>query len=164
MRFLIITLLLCSSAFIYGQQPPPDGGLGSPGPKPPNDLMCRVFFPPELVMRNQKAIDLTSEQQTAIRSEMQKSLPHFTELQWELSAEEEALAKLLKASQPDEAQVLTQLDKLLAVEVNLKKVQLGMMLRIRNLLTTDQQEKLRQLKRDDRPGGDQRPPPRDDRP
>ena len=163
MRYLIITLILCSSAFLNGQQPPPDGGMG-PGPKPPNDLMGRVFFPPELVMRNQMAIDLTSEQQSAIRSEMQKSLPHFTELQWELSAEEEALGKLLKASKPDETQVLTQLDKLLAVEVNLKKVQLGMMLRIKNLLTSDQQEKLRQLKREDRPGGDQRPPPRDDRP
>jgi Spy/CpxP family protein refolding chaperone len=163
MKYLIIILILCSSTINYGQQPPPDGGMGS-GPKPPNDLMCRVFFPPELVMRNQLAIDLTSEQQTAIRSEMQKSLPHFTELQWELSAEEESLAKLLKVSKPDETQVLAQLDKLLAVEVNLKKVQLGMMLRIRNLLTPDQQEKLRQLKREDRPGGDQRPPPRDDRP
>ena len=112
MRYLIITLLLCSAPFIHAQQPPPDGGMG-PGPKPPNDLMGRVFFPPELVMRNQRAIDLTSEQQTSIRAEMQKSLPRFTELQWELSAEEESLAKLLKSSKPDETQVLTQLDKLL---------------------------------------------------
>ncbi len=97
------------------------------------------FFPGDLVMRNQKAISLTAEQQTAIRTEMQKTMSRFTELKWQQSAEEETMDALVKADHPDEKQVLAQLDKLLSIEDEMKRLHLGTMVRIKNILTTEQQ-------------------------
>jgi Spy/CpxP family protein refolding chaperone len=123
--------------------------------------MNRSFFPPELVMRNQKAINLTPEQQSAIRSEMSQTTSRFNDLQWQLSAEEEALDSLVRGDVQDEKQILAQFDKLLLVEAELKRTQLSMLVRIKALLTPEQQQKLGELKKQG-PSGDpeHRPPPR----
>ncbi|MEN9469121.1 MAG: hypothetical protein RL630_854 [Verrucomicrobiota bacterium] len=116
----------------------------------------REFFPPELVMRNQRAIGLTSSQQTAIREEMVRAMPRFTELQWQISAEEETLSNLVKSGSAGEKEIIAQFEKLLAVEAQIKRLQLENLLKIRSILTPDQQESLKALKRLNRPG-----PPRE---
>jgi len=153
--------LVVAAATAWAQPQPPEGGpaqpprppMGAPGmdaraaraPRP--DPMEENFFPPEMVMRNQKAISLTPDQQTAIRLEMQKMVSQFTDLQWKLSAEEETLATLLKAERPDEKQVLAQLDAVLAIENGIKRSHLAALVRIKNALTADQQAKLTELKK-----------------
>jgi Spy/CpxP family protein refolding chaperone len=110
-----------------------------------------------MVMRNQKAIGLTADQQNAIRGEMQKTVSQFTDLQWQQSAEEETMQELAKADHPDEAKILAQLDKLTTIENTMKRTQLSLMVRVKNLLTPDQQQKLRALEKETRgrpgPGG-----------
>jgi Spy/CpxP family protein refolding chaperone len=128
---------------------PPGQGPGRPG-GPGGDPMMENFFPPEMVMRNQKAIALTTEQQAAIRSEMQKSIAQFTDLRWQQSAEEEAMAALVKQEHPDEKQVLAQLDKLLKIESEVKRLNLASMIRIKNILTPEQQAKLREMQKERR--------------
>jgi Spy/CpxP family protein refolding chaperone len=165
-KTLFILLLVCiSTAYAQQPPPPPDGPMG-PGPRPPGgDKIGRAFFPPELVMRNQKAINLTADQQNAIREEMSRAMPRFTDLQWQLSAEEEALELLIRADGPDEKQILAQFDKLMLVESELKRVQFGMLVRIKSILTPQQQQKLREIKKQGRPedfgrrgpGGDDAP-------
>lgn len=165
MKNHILFLLIVTSSMAWSQMPPMDSkGPGSGGPRPPGgDTMGKAFFPPELVMRNQKAINLSPDQQNNIRSEMQKTMPRFTELQWQLSAEEEALNSILQNEKPDEKAVIAQFEKLLAVETEMKRLQFALMLRIKNLLTQDQQNQLRELKRADRQNNPGRqPPPRDD--
>ena len=98
-------------------------------------------------MRNQKAINLTADQQKAIKTEMQKSMSRFTELQWQQSAEEETMAGLMKQDHPDEKKVLSQLDKLLDIENEIKRLHLTSMIRIKNILTPEQQSKLREMKK-----------------
>ncbi len=169
MKILQLALLVIFGSQAWAQQPPPrDGRGGCPqeGPPPPvsgpgGGIKSESLFPPELVMRNQRAINLTPEQQGAIRSELQKTLPRFTDLQWQLSSEEEALDALLKLSRPDEKNALTQLDKVLAIENEMKRLQLGMMLNIKSVLTIEQQNSLRELrKQGPRKGGaGQQPPP-----
>jgi hypothetical protein len=115
MKLPLIVLFVIIGSQAWSQQPPPppppqDGPRplsGSPG----SGIKSESLFSPELVMRNQKAIDLTVDQQAAIRAEMVKSLPRFTDLQWQLSLEEETLDALLKLTRPDEKNVLLQLDK-----------------------------------------------------
>ena len=133
-----------------------------PDPRPPGgDKIGRAFFPPELVMRNQKAINLTPDQQSTIREEMRKAMPRFTELQWQLSAEEETLESLVRTDAPDEKQILAQFDKLMLVESELKRVRFALLVRLRAILTPEQQKKLEEVKKHDRPGDSgQRPPPR----
>lgn len=112
-------------------------------------------------MRNQKAINLTPDQQSTIREEMRKAMPRFTELQWQLSAEEETLESLVRADAPDEKQILAQFDKLMLVESELKRVRFALLVRLRAILTPEQQKKLEEVKKHDRPGDSgQRPPPR----
>ena len=136
------------------QQPPPggdngrmQGGMMQQAGPPRGDPLMENFFPPELVMRHQKEIGLTADQQKAIRAEMLKTAPKFMELQWQQSEEEEAMQALVKEGHPDEKAVLAQLDKLMSVENELKRVQLGNLVRIKNILTPEQQAKLTELKK-----------------
>lgn len=105
------------------------------------------FFPPEMLMRAQQAIGLTDDQRDAIRKEMQESVGKFTEFQWQQSAENEKLAALSKADAADEEKILAQLDALLKVENEMKRLQARTMIRVRNVLTPEQRTKLREMRR-----------------
>jgi Spy/CpxP family protein refolding chaperone len=161
MKLPLIVLFVIIGSQAWSQQPPPP----QDGPRPlsgsqGSGIKSESLFPPELVMRNQKVIDLTLDQQAAIRAEMVKTLPRFTDLQWQLSSEEETLDSLLKLSRPDEKNVLQQLDKVLAIENEMKHLQLGMMLKIKLILSPDQQNSLRELRRQGQRKGMPPPPPR----
>ena len=167
MKYLIVSFFLTCVCMAKAQQPPPppDGPMGSDSRPPGGDKIGRVFFPPELVMRNQKTISLTPDQQTVIRELMRQAMPRFTELQWQLSAEEETLESLVRADSPDEKQILAQFDKLMLVESELKRVRFALLVRLKALLTGPQQQKLEELKRRQRPDEvERRPPPRDGEP
>jgi len=150
--YALTCLLAIASTASWAQQPPP-GGPGGPGGQHRGapDLMADNFFPPELIMQNQKALNLTADQQTDIRSEMQKTMAKFTDLQWQQSAESETLEGLLKQERVDEKQALAQLDKLLTIESDVKRLHFGAMVRIKNILTANQQAQLRELKKQARP-------------
>ena len=164
MKYPILSLFVICISIANAQQPPPPPPPDSPmgqDPRPPGgDKIGRAFFPPELVMRNQKAINLTPDQQSLIREQMRQAMPRFTELQWQLSAEEETLASLVCANSPDEKQILAQFDKLMLVESELKRVRFALLVRMRGLLTPQQQQKLEALKSQQRPNeAEHRPPP-----
>ena len=153
--YVVTGWLVIASIASRAQQPGPNGAGGPGGPSAQHrgapEMMAENFFPPELIMQNQKALNLTPDQQTAIRTEMQKTMAKFTDLQWQESAEGEALQALLKSERVDEKQALAQLDKLLAVEGDVKRLHFGTMVRVKNLLTTEQQAQLRELKKSSRP-------------
>ncbi len=147
-RLYAVLAVLAVAAVSWSQpQPPPGGALMVRTGPPRGDAMMENFFPPELVMRHQKEIALTADQQSAIRAEMRETMGKFADLQWQQSTEEETLQTLVKQDRPDEKEVLAQLDKLLAVENDLKRTQLGMLVRIKNILTPEQQAKLTELKK-----------------
>ena len=148
--YVFTCLLTAASVASWAQQPGPGGPSGSQRRGAP-DLMVENFFPPELIMQNQKALNLTTEQQTAIREEMQKTMAKFTDLQWQQSAESEVLDGLLKQERVDEKLAVAQLDKLLAIESEVKRLHFGTVVRMKNILTTDQKTQLRELKKQSRP-------------
>jgi len=108
--------------------------------------MAENLFPPELVMAHQKAIDLSDAQRASIRAELLKAQTRFTELQWQLQDAMEGLVSLLKQSSVDEAQVMSQLDKVLTSEREIKRTQISLLVRIKNKLTPDQQAYLQKQK------------------
>src|SRR5437773_11514440 len=79
---------------------------------------------------------------TRIMAEAQAKL---VELQWKFEAAGQALTKMLEKDTVDEEAALAQWDQLSAVEQQIKKAHLGLLLRIKNQLTPSQQEKLRAL-------------------
>jgi Spy/CpxP family protein refolding chaperone len=121
--------------------------LAAQPPQPPGpDPLTENLYPPELVMAHQKAIDLSDAQKAYIRGELLKAQTRFTELQWQLQDSMEALVSLLKQSPADEAQVMSQLDKVLTSEREIKRTQIGLLVRIKNKLTPDQQAQLQRLR------------------
>jgi Spy/CpxP family protein refolding chaperone len=120
----------------------PLGAQQPPGADPLSDLM----FPPELVMARQHAIGLSDAQKTYLRAEILKAQTRFTELQWQLQDAMEGLIGLLKQTKADEAQVEAQLDKVLAAEREIKRAQIGLLVRIKNDLTEEQQHRLQALR------------------
>jgi Spy/CpxP family protein refolding chaperone len=110
-----------------------------------DDPFAKAFFPPELVMQNQQAINLTEMQQKSLIKEIQNAQTEFMSLQWDLQKETEKLKSLVEKDHPVEAAVTEELGQLLAIENKIKKRQISLMVRIKDLLTSEQQVKLRQL-------------------
>lgn len=114
--------------------------------QPGRDPVAENLFPPELVMANQKAIGLDDAQRNYMRAEVVKAQTRFTELQWQLQDAMEALVTLLKQASVNEPDALSQLDKVLASEREIKRTQIALLLRIKNKLTPEQQERLKKLR------------------
>ena len=68
-------------------------------------------------------------------------------MQWDMQSESEKLVQLLKARPVDENAVLAQVDQVLNREREIKKAQISLLVRIKNLLTDGQQNKLMELRR-----------------
>ena len=143
MRLSIIVLAFAlSTATLAAQGPPPGQRAPSGGP----DDWGRNFFPPELVMQHQSEIGLQDSQRTALTSAIQQAQSKFMDVQWKLSAEGEKMGRLLQGAQVDEAQVLEEVDRILALEREIKRGQIALMVRIKNTLTPAQQAKLADIR------------------
>ncbi len=161
-KSIMVAIVAVVSATSWAQfQGPPEGGAGgefkNKGGMPPSVGMAPPmeqrggglrddFFPPKLIMQNQQSIGLADEQKTAIREVMKKSVSEFTDLQWQESSEQEAMSSMLKGDKIDETKTLEQLDKLLAIENQIKKLHMGTMIKVLNTLTPEQKTKLKSLK------------------
>jgi len=117
------------------------------GQKPGSDPLGDNLFPPELVMAHQQEIGLTEEQREYLKVESRKAQLRFTELQWQLLDESEKLAALVKQEHVDEQQTLATLDKILDVEREIERLQISLVVRIKNKLTSEQQARLMDIKR-----------------
>ena len=131
------------------QQPPPRGDRQKPPPPP--DPLGDSIFPPEMIMQHQRELALTDEQKTFMRGEMQRTTTRFLELQWQLQDQMEALHDTVKSNTINEQLALSQLDKVLESEREIKRLHMEMNIRIKNKLTPDQQMKLQTIRQNNRP-------------
>ena len=136
---LSLVLLLCG-AMSWGQGP-------QPHPQPGDDPMAQSLFPPELVMRYRQEINLDEGQSKAIKEAIQKAQSKFLDMQWDMQSEAQKLVQLLNARPVDENAVLAQVDQVLNRERDIKKAQISLLVRIKNMLREDQQDKLMELRR-----------------
>jgi Spy/CpxP family protein refolding chaperone len=145
----VVTIILASCAFVSAQQPRPADGpsqqMQPRMPPPPPDL-ADAMFPPEMIMQHARELNLTPEQKTFMRDEIQKTTTRFNDLQWQLQDAMEALHETMKANQVNEQQALAQLGKVLDAEREIKTLHMGMAIRIKNKLTPDQQMKLQTMR------------------
>ncbi len=118
----------------------------SPAPSREADPITRYLYAPELVIAHQEAIGLTGPQRMAIQVLAATSGSQVTQANWKLSTGTEKLAKMLAGPVVSEAAVLQQIDEVLALEREVKRAQLSMLVHVKNQLTAAQQEKLDKLK------------------
>ena len=158
MRALSIVLIAVLAAILFittvvAQQPTPAPGPG-PGnlpnhPQPPNpDPLAQLMFPPDMILNHARELNLTDEQKTFMRTEVQKTTAMFQELQWKLQDQMESLHETMKSPTVNEQQALAQLDKVLDLEREIKHLHFGLAVRLKNHLTPEQQEQLHKMRMD----------------
>jgi len=122
------------------------GALADATP-PPDDPFAAYLFPPDRVMSHSLELGLDDAQKAAIKGEVQKVQNRFTDLQFELQGESEKMVRLLQEKPVDEAKVLAEVDRILALEKDIKKTQISLLVRIKNILTPAQQAKLSEIQK-----------------
>jgi Spy/CpxP family protein refolding chaperone len=143
--------LLCSFAALAVAFPIAAQETPKPPPSahniPAADPIGGKLFPPELIMTHQAELGIDEHQRDAILKELERVQAQFPRLQWQLQAATEQLSSLLDAAKIDETKALAQAGEVMKLEIEIKKTHLGMLIRIRNLLTDAQRVKLLEIKR-----------------
>lgn len=111
------------------------------------DPLAEHFFPPELILGNARAAGLDDSQIAFLRAEAVKAQARFSELQFQMQDALEALVQLIRTPAVDEARALAALDRVLQIEKEIKRAQLGLVIRMKNRLTPEQQQRLQALKK-----------------
>ena len=134
-RFVVLPALLLAAAARAGTEPEGE------------DPIAKRVFPPDVVLGHQQEIGLDETQRQSLRSEMHKAQKKFVDFQFELQGETERMLQLLEERPVDESRVLAQADRILALEKEIKKTHLTLLVRVKNLLTREQQAKLSEIRR-----------------
>ena len=114
--------------------------------KTTDDPLRDHLIAPELVMQHQQAIGLSEAQKTTIKKEVKSTQSRFFDLQWDLKEQMDQFAALLSKDQVEEEHALAQLEKILAIESDIKKAQMTLMIRIKNVLTPQQQREIKEIR------------------
>jgi len=145
--FAVTILTLCCALGASAQldvEPPamePRAFLGPPA-------FLEHVFRPEVIMQHQRDIELTATQQDAITQAMRETEGKLVDLRWRFEAESQELAKILEAERVDQSAALAQAERVMAIEQQIKKEHLAMLIRVKNQLTKVQQQKLREFRPD----------------
>lgn len=143
---VVLVGTLVSVVMVSAQQPQPAEPPQGPGqprhPIPPMDPLGDAMFPPEMIMQHTRELNLTDEQKTFMRTEINRTTTRFNELQWQLQDAMEALHASMKENTVNEQLALQQLDKVLDAEREIKRLHFGLAISIKNKLTAEQQAKL----------------------
>jgi len=137
MKHLLLFAILSLSAVAAAQTPPPAA----------TDELAQSLFAPDLILKYRQDIGLDETQSRLLKELVQKAQSKFLDLQWDMQAEAGKLAQLLRAARIDETAAIAQADRVLGMEREVKKAQLSLLVRIKNLLTPAQQEELVELRR-----------------
>jgi Spy/CpxP family protein refolding chaperone len=122
------------------------GIAAAEGPPAEEDQIAARVFAPEVVMRHDERIGLTDRQREAIKAEIQKSQGMLIGYQWPMQKHVARLLSLLDEHPVDEGKALAAADAVMQQELEVKRTHLRMLVRIKNLLTPEQQAKLSELR------------------
>lgn len=124
-------------------------GYASPtlaqNPKP-DDAFAQALFDPQLVLRHAQTIGLTTAQRRTILDELKTTQVALGPLQANMTEPALDLVELLGQPRVDEARVVAKMDQVLKIENEVKKQQATLLVRIKNVLTAEQQTRLRELR------------------
>lgn len=106
------------------------------GPK--DDVFKGKLFPPNVILENQEELGLSKDQFTKIRAAVVAVQGNVAEYEWDMREAYVKLMAELDQSPVDEDRVLEHANTALLAENQVKKQQMRMLVRLKNLLTADQ--------------------------
>ena len=108
--------------------------------QPKGDVWKGKLFPPNVILQHQQELELSKEQFTAIKAAVVEVQANVAEHEWDMREAYLNLMSELDKSPVDEGRVMELVEKALLAENEVKKEQVVMLIRLRNLLTDDQVE------------------------
>ncbi len=133
---IIACLILCSGLVMAqdrGGQPDPFKGK---------------LFSPDIILRNQAELSLTKEQYTAIKAAVVDVQANVAGHEWDLREAYQKIMSALDESPIDEQEVLENVNDALLAENQVKKQQVVMLIRLKNLLNDEQVAYLESIRKD----------------
>jgi hypothetical protein len=106
------------------------------GPK--DDVFKGKLFPPNVILENQEELGLSKDQFTKIRAAVVEVQGNVAEYEWDMREAYVKLMAELDQSPVDEDRVLEHANTALLAENQVKKQQMRMLVRLKNLLTQEQ--------------------------
>lgn len=111
-----------------------------------DDPFAEVFFDPELVMQNRSEIGITDAQWDQISSELRDLQRAAVDFEWAMLDAAQELIEIAEADRVDEAAAVEAARRIFEVENEIKVIQMQMLIRIKNVLTPQQQSALRAIR------------------
>lgn len=111
-----------------------------------DDRLERAMFDPQLVLQRARDIGLSATQRTRILDAVKVIQTELVPLQLEMMEPAVDLLDLVEQPVVNEAAALAKADQLLAVENRVKRLQMALLIRIKNILTPEQQSRLRAIR------------------
>jgi periplasmic protein CpxP/Spy len=152
----LLTVVFLASTGLWAQQPgdgPGPGGFSPPPPpmQPDRPPMERSFRARErgrwwTDTALAKKLNLSEDQHKRMDAIFQESRLKLIDLRAALQKQEVILRPLLEADQPNEGQVLAQIDKVAQARAELEKANARMLLGLRSVLTLDQWKQLQAMR------------------
>ena len=102
------------------------------------DVFKGKLFAPNIILEHREALQLSKDQFTAIRAAVVEVQSGVAEHEWDMQEAYQALMAELDYAPIDEDKVLEHADKALLAENQVKKKQMAMLVRLKNLLSADQ--------------------------
>ena len=106
------------------------------------DPIKQLLYPPELIMKYRSELNLDKQQENTIREELRGTQSAVFDLRWQMKDESERLAEMLQATPINEAAVLSQADKVMGLEHQVKRTHLAMLVRLKNMMNDTQRAQL----------------------
>ncbi|MEM9857773.1 MAG: hypothetical protein AAF843_10465 [Bacteroidota bacterium] len=110
------------------------------------DVFEKQLFSTDLILKYQEDIGLAEDRVTQIKKIYNDHITTFNIVRWDLDAHMSKMNKLLAADQIDEKESNALMDLILEKEEQLKKMRFKMMVSLKNLLNSEQQDQLHKLK------------------
>ena len=112
------------------------GTAGAASPK--EDVFQGKLFPPNVILENQAELNLTKQQFTDIKAAVVAVQANVAEHEWDLREAYQGVLEALDETPIDEKRVLELVDAALVAENAVKKEQVAMLIKLKNLLNDEQ--------------------------
>jgi Spy/CpxP family protein refolding chaperone len=115
--------------------------------RPDDDPLAKLLFDPQLVLKFASELSLQAAQRTSIVNAIKAAQGEILDRQLEMAERHQELVKSMEALRVDESAALAQADRVMELEREMKRSQLQLLIRIKNTLTQQQQDRLRELRK-----------------
>jgi len=110
--------------------------------KEPDPAFMKLLYPPELVMGNHRAIDLSRDQRKAITKAIQETQASTVELGWSMQDAAADLTREMAEPRVNGEAALKAAEQVMTIEGQVKRAHLGLLIKIKNTLNVEQQKAL----------------------